>query len=143
MSSVLARRKAGLLADTLRFAAVALVLGGILSLAPLGLGQALGAGTTQIKVSAGAVGATQSVSMDVNKSLILDLPVDVQEVIVSQPAVANASPDMVNLVGRVAGLVAWPISVTPRPPGVVAIQSGDMSVVHTRAALEMPVKRRR
>ena len=90
MSSVLARRKAGLLADTLRFAAVALVLGGILGLAPLGLGQALGAGTTQIKVSAGAVGATQSVNMDVNKSLILDLPVDVQEVIVSQPAVANA-----------------------------------------------------
>jgi len=44
---------------------------------------------------------------------------------------------------RVAGLVAWPVSLAPRPLDVVPIQTGDMSVVRTNASLDLPVRRRR
>ncbi len=91
MSSALtARPPRGLLANTLRLAAAAAVIGAALGLAPLGLGQAHGADATHMRVSASSFGSTQPVSMDLNKSMIIDLPVDVQEVIVSQPSVANA-----------------------------------------------------
>lgn len=79
----------GLLADTLRMMAAAAAIGAVLGLAPLGLGQAHGADSTHLKITAGSFGSTQAVSMNLNKSMIIDLPVDVQEVIVSQPSVAN------------------------------------------------------
>ncbi|WP_299643153.1 type II and III secretion system protein family protein [Devosia sp.] len=85
-----ARSPRGLLADTLRLMAAAVAVGAVLGLAPLGLGQAEGADTTHIRISAASFGSTQPVSMSLNKSMIIDFPVDVQEVIVSQPAVANA-----------------------------------------------------
>ena len=84
------RQPRGLLASTLRLMAAAAVIGAALGLAPLGFGQAHGADVTHIRVSASSFGSTQLVSMDLNKSMIIDLPVDVQEVIVSQPTVANA-----------------------------------------------------
>jgi hypothetical protein len=42
-----------------------------------------------------------------------------------------------------AGLAAWPVSLIPRPPDVVSLQSGDMSVIRTSVALELPARRRR
>lgn len=79
-----------LLWQTVRFAAIAAVLGGLLGLAPLGLDAARGAEATYLRVSKGASGATQPVSLEINKSLIVDLPTNVGEVIVSQPGVATA-----------------------------------------------------
>lgn len=84
------RADASLLRQTLRFAAVAALLGGLLGLAPLGLGVVRGAEITHLRVSSGAVGATQRISLEINKSLIVDLPANVGEVIVSQPSVAGA-----------------------------------------------------
>jgi pilus assembly protein CpaC len=45
---------------------------------------------THISISGKAFGGSKDVSMGMNKSVIVDLPADAQEVIVSQPAVANA-----------------------------------------------------
>jgi pilus assembly protein CpaC len=81
-------------ASALRLLAAGVVLGGLLGLAPIGLAQ-LGLAAradepTQIRVSPKAYGGTQSLSMNLNKSLIVDLPADAQEVIVSSPGVASA-----------------------------------------------------
>ncbi|MHB1102365.1 MAG: type II and III secretion system protein family protein [Devosia sp.] len=84
------RADATLLRQTLRFAAIAALLGGLFGLAPLGLDVAKGAETTHLQVSKGAYGATQPISLGINKSLIVDLPANVGEVIVSQPEVAAA-----------------------------------------------------
>ncbi|MDB5561669.1 MAG: RcpA [Hyphomicrobiales bacterium] len=46
---------------------------------------------TSLRVSSAETGRTQHVSVGVNKSLILDLPTDVREVIVSQPTIASAT----------------------------------------------------
>jgi pilus assembly protein CpaC len=78
-----------LFGQTLRLAAVALAAGVTLGLAPFALSPAQGAETTHLKVS-GSFGTTRMVTLDVNKSMLIDLPIDVQEVIVSQPGVANA-----------------------------------------------------
>lgn len=45
---------------------------------------------TYLKVSNRALGVTQELSLDVNKSMVVDLPTNVGEVIVSQPTVATA-----------------------------------------------------
>lgn len=79
-----------LLRQTLRFAVVAALLGGLFGLAPLGLGVARGAETTQLQITKASYGATQPISLGINKSLIVDLPANVGEVIVSQPEVAAA-----------------------------------------------------
>lgn len=42
-----------------------------------------------LKVSAQAMGATQAVALEVNKSIIIDLPANATEVIASQPSIAN------------------------------------------------------
>jgi pilus assembly protein CpaC len=73
----------------LRLIAIA-SLGTLLALAPLGLAPALAGDATHIRVSKAAIGATQRVSIGLNKSMIVDLPIDVSEVIVSQPGVAGA-----------------------------------------------------
>lgn len=79
-----------LLRDTLRLAALAALLGAMLGLAPLGLSEAHAAQASHLRVSANAYGTTQHVEVGLNKSLIVDLPADVREVIVSQPGVAGA-----------------------------------------------------
>ena len=79
-----------LLGDTLKLTAIAAVLGALLGLVPLALGNAQGAEVTHISISGKAFGGSKDVSMGMNKSVIIDLPADAQEVIVSQPAVANA-----------------------------------------------------
>ena len=84
------RAAAPLFRETLRFAAIAALLGALLGLAPLGLGEAHGAQASQLRVGANAYGRTQHVEIGLNKSLIVDLPADVREVIVSQPGVASA-----------------------------------------------------
>lgn len=43
-----------------------------------------------LKVSSRALGATQSVTLEPNKSMIIDLPANASEVIVSQPGIAQA-----------------------------------------------------
>ncbi|HEX7939120.1 MAG TPA: hypothetical protein VF483_09035, partial [Gemmatimonadaceae bacterium] len=58
-------------------------------------------------------------------------------------AMRTAAAPVLSVTSRFAGLIAWPVSVTTRPSGVVAIQNGDMSVVYSRAILTMPAKRRR
>jgi len=76
--------------DTMRLAAAAAVLGAALGLLPLGMSAALGAEDSHIRISGQSFGSTQRVIVDVNKSMIIDLPIDAAEVIVSQPGVANA-----------------------------------------------------
>jgi pilus assembly protein CpaC len=83
-------RQPRLLGDTVRMMAVAALLGGLLGLAPLGLGTAQGAQVNHLRVGTNAYGVTQHVEVGLNKSLIIDLPADVNEVIVSQPGVAGA-----------------------------------------------------
>ncbi len=80
----------GLLAATLRMTAAAAVLGTVLGLAPVAFGEARAADASHLRVSSNTYWSTQQVSISVNKSMIVDLPVDAQEVIVSQPGVANA-----------------------------------------------------
>lgn len=75
--------------DTLRFAALAALLGTLLGLAPLGA-DAFGREANHLRIGAKAYGVTHEVEVGLNKSLIVDLPADVREVIVSQPAVAGA-----------------------------------------------------
>lgn len=80
----------GLWRQTLRLAAAAALVGSLLGLAPVGLGSAQGAQASHLRVGANAYGRTQTIEVGLNKSVIVDLPADVQEVIVSQPGVANA-----------------------------------------------------
>jgi pilus assembly protein CpaC len=49
----------------------------------------MAASQNYLKVSDSTMGGTRSVQLDVNKSMIIDLPTNVGEVIASQPAVAN------------------------------------------------------
>lgn len=79
-----------LMLDTFRMTVLAALLGLTIGIAPMGLGQARGADTAHITINAGSFGTTRSISIGPNKSVILDLPVDVKEVIVSQPGVADA-----------------------------------------------------
>ena len=44
---------------------------------------------SQMRINASAYGATQTMTVGINKSMIIDLPADVREVIVSQPAIAG------------------------------------------------------
>jgi pilus assembly protein CpaC len=85
-----APRTAPLLRNTLRLALAAAVLGGLFGLVPLGLPPAHGAEPNHLRIGAGAYGVTQRLEVGLNKSLIVDLPADVHEVIVSQPSVAGA-----------------------------------------------------
>lgn len=84
------RAEATYLRQTLRFAAAAAVLGGLLGLLPAGIEAAHGAEATHLNVSKGGYGATQPVAIEINKSIIVDLPTNVGEVIVSQPQIAVA-----------------------------------------------------
>jgi len=76
--------RAGSLARHLVGALLAAVLA--LSTAPL----AHATQQTYLKVSDRALGVTQQISLEVDKSMIVDLPTDVGEVVVSQPTVATA-----------------------------------------------------
>lgn len=76
--------------QTLRFAVLAVLLGLLFGLAPLGLGPTQGAETSHLRIGKHAYGATYPVELGINKSLIVDLPTNVGEVIVSQPQVAAA-----------------------------------------------------
>lgn len=78
-----------LLAETLRLAAISAALGAVLGLAPVGLGTAKAFETTHLKVSRQAYGATQNIELEVNKSMIVDLPAGVGEVVATQPGVAT------------------------------------------------------
>jgi len=80
----------GLTRPTLRFAVLAALLGALFGLAPFGLGTARGAETSHLTIGKNAYGATYPVELGINKSLIVDLPTNVGEVIVSQPQVAAA-----------------------------------------------------
>ena len=80
----------GLVARSIRLVAAAAALSATLGLAPLGLIEARAADTSHLKLTASGFGSTQKVSLKLNKSMLVDLPVDAQEVIVSQPGVANA-----------------------------------------------------
>lgn len=76
--------------DTLRFTLLAALLGGLLGLAPISLGEAKADQINHLRVATKAYGRTQRVEVGLNKSMIVDLPADVREVIVSQPSVAGA-----------------------------------------------------
>jgi pilus assembly protein CpaC len=66
----------------------------MIALLTLGFGMAAGAAQagppTYLKVSDRALGITQEIALDVDKSMIVDLPTNVGEVVVSQPTVATA-----------------------------------------------------
>ncbi len=57
---------------------------------PFGTLPAAAASPTHLQVSHNALGATEHVEVGLNKSLIVDLPIDAAEVIVSNPATATA-----------------------------------------------------
>lgn len=78
-----------LFADTLKLTAVAALLGGLLGLAPLGVKGVQAFETTHLRVSNKAYGATQNIELEVNKSMIVDLPAGVGEVVATQPGVAT------------------------------------------------------
>jgi len=67
---------------------VGAVLAAIFALSAAPLAQATQ--QTYLKVSDRALGVTQQISLEVDKSMIVDLPTDVGEVVVSQPTVATA-----------------------------------------------------
>ena len=79
-----------LLRDTLRLAVLAAALGALLGLAPLGLPGARGAEPNHLRIGNSAYGITHHLELGLDKSVIVDLPGEVQEVIVSQPSVAGA-----------------------------------------------------
>lgn len=85
----IASRPRRLLTDTLRLSALAAVLGGILGLAPLAIENVHAAETTHLRVGSQAYGATQNVELEVNKSMIVDLPAGVGEVVATAPNIAN------------------------------------------------------
>lgn len=66
----------------------ATLVGALLTTAAPGL--PLVAQEAQIAIAAGAYGATRKVEVQLNKSMIVDLPAGVAEVIVSQPDLAAA-----------------------------------------------------
>jgi pilus assembly protein CpaC len=70
---------------------LAAALGILLLAIPLTASPSLAAGPTSLRISSSETGLTQHVSVGVNKSLIVDLPTDVREVIVSQPSIVSAS----------------------------------------------------
>lgn len=84
------RAEASLVRQTLRFAVAAALLGSMLGLAPIGFEVARGGEATHLRVAKGGYGATQPVAIEINKSIIVDLPTNVGEVIVSQPEIALA-----------------------------------------------------
>jgi pilus assembly protein CpaC len=76
--------------DTLKMTALAALLGLTIGVAPMGFGQAQGADTAHISIKGNAFGTSRAVALSLNKSMIIDLPVDVKEVIVGQAGVAKA-----------------------------------------------------
>jgi pilus assembly protein CpaC len=90
MTTAAPRAPRPLLRDTLRLAALAAVLGGLFGLAPLGLPSAQGAEPNHLRIGNGAYGITHHLQLGLDKSVLVDLPGEVQEVIVSQPSVAGA-----------------------------------------------------
>lgn len=84
-----APRSHSFLVDTLRLAAAAALLGGLLGLVPLGVNQALAFETTQLRIGKQSYGATQNIELEVNKSMIVDLPSSVGEVVATQPGIAT------------------------------------------------------
>jgi pilus assembly protein CpaC len=56
----------------------------------VGTAPAGAANSSQLRISAGQYGATQRLEVSVAKSVIVDLPAEAFEVIVSEPAIANA-----------------------------------------------------
>jgi pilus assembly protein CpaC len=88
MTTIVSRPR-GLLADTLRLAAFAALLGGLLGLAPLGIESAQAAQTSHLRIGNQSYGATQNIELEVNKSMIIDLPAGVGEVVATQPGIAT------------------------------------------------------
>src|SRR5690606_30797205 len=80
-------------ASKFRFAArsdlLALVSGAVLVVLAL-TAPALAATAPHLRIAQGEIGRTQYIEIGVNKSIIVDLPVEAGEVIISQPGVANA-----------------------------------------------------
>lgn len=72
-------------ARRIRAALAALLVGAAILTTP-----ALAATTPHLRIAYGEIGRTQFVEIGVNKSMIIDLPAEAGEVIVSQPGVANA-----------------------------------------------------
>ncbi|HEY9010721.1 MAG TPA: type II and III secretion system protein family protein [Devosia sp.] len=82
-------RSRNFLVDTLRLAVAAAILGGLLGLAPLGVNEALAFETTHLRIGKQSYGATQNIELEVNKSMIVDLPSSVGEVVATQPGIAT------------------------------------------------------
>lgn len=73
-----------------RFGLMRAVLVGLVMAIPLIALPAMAATSPHLRIAHSELGRTQYVEIGVNKSIIIDLPVEAGEVIVSQPGVANA-----------------------------------------------------
>src|SRR5690606_9304235 len=74
------------IASKIRFDLLALALGTLLA----ALAPASAATPPHLRIAQGEIGRTQYAEIGVNKSIIIDLPVEAGEVIISQPDVGNA-----------------------------------------------------
>jgi len=79
------RKKFSALSLMMRTMLAGAVIGGALYALP-----AAASSAPHLRIAHNEVGRTQHIQLGVNKSVIIDLPVDAGEVIVSQPGVANA-----------------------------------------------------
>ena len=68
----------------------ALAAGAVLRCAGTVAASRIGQFGPHLRIAHNEIGRTQHIQIGINKSLIVDLPVDAGEVIVSQPGVANA-----------------------------------------------------
>lgn len=68
----------------------ATAFGLFLAALPVAIAPAFSDQSGYLRISGASAGHTQQVSLQLNKSIILDLPADAGEVVISQPSVANA-----------------------------------------------------
>lgn len=68
----------------------ALALAAVLSASALAPVSAIAGEVTHLAIASSQIGRDQNLELGVNKSVIIDLPVDAHEVIVSQPSIATA-----------------------------------------------------
>lgn len=72
-----------------RLDVIAVVLGAALAVFAL-IAPALAATSPHLRIAQSEIGRTQYIEIGINKSIIVDLPAEAGEVIISQPSVANA-----------------------------------------------------
>lgn len=96
-----------LLAATLLQAAAPVVSAQGMPVQAAGLAGGPGSGPATVRVDLGAGGASRNLSLPRGKSAVIDLPVDVRDILITNPAVADAvlrSPRQIYVLGMTSGV---------------------------------------